>query len=518
MAESRTQKSLLNAKVNAIFFALTLVITFFSRKLFLESLGAEFIGFTGTLQSILGILNLAELGIGSAVSFALYKPIHHNNNRKINQIVSIFGLLYHRVGLFITTIAIIVSLFLPLIFHSAPFSLTLIYFAYYSFLGSSLITYFCNYRSILLSADQKNYLVNVYFQSGNIIKTLFQLYLAIQYTNYYVWVALEFLYGISCCIILNWKIKKVYPWLNANTQEGRIHLQQYPEIIVRTKQVFVHKLTDFLLGQSNQILIYLFVSLSMVAYYGNYAMIVCRSTAALVFVLSSVSAAIGNLIAEDNRSKIIGVFWELVSLRYFLAGILMFGLYSFMQPLIILWLGEEYLLPQGILVMILIVEYVTVTSSAVSVYIAGYGLYADTWAAWLESGLNISISLIGGYYYGLYGILFGKIASMVVVTVIWKPLYLYKVGFHEKYSNYWRGILRFLVINFVSVSVGCGLISKYVSCKLLTSGYIVFFTYTTILTLVFILFQFTLMYIFSTSFRSFVSRMINFSFYPKFKT
>ena len=65
--DSRVKKSLLNARVNLIFYFLVLILSFFSRKIFLDTLGAEFIGFTSTLQNLLGFLNLAELGIATAI-------------------------------------------------------------------------------------------------------------------------------------------------------------------------------------------------------------------------------------------------------------------------------------------------------------------------------------------------------------------------------------------------------------------------------------------------------------------
>ena len=128
MAESRVKKSLLNAKVDACFFALTLALSFFSRKIFLDSLGADFIGLTGTLQNILGILNLAELGIGLAVSFSLYKPLQQANREQIEEIVSVFGFMYRRVGLVVLGAAVVLSIFLPLIFRETSFSSGIIYF------------------------------------------------------------------------------------------------------------------------------------------------------------------------------------------------------------------------------------------------------------------------------------------------------------------------------------------------------------------------------------------------------
>ena len=208
----RVHKSMVNAEVNLLFYFLSLFLTFFSRKIFLESLGTEFIGLTGTLNNILGYLNLSELGISSCIGYFLFKPIQTGNHQKIQEILSLLGWLYNRIGAIIFIGAFIISLFFPIIFASADLSFGIIYFAFYSFLGSSLIGYFINYRQILLSADQKNYLVAIFYQSANLAKIGLQIFLAYYYKNLYIWVAIEFLFGIIGCIILNWKINKEYPW------------------------------------------------------------------------------------------------------------------------------------------------------------------------------------------------------------------------------------------------------------------------------------------------------------------
>lgn len=142
--ESRVKKTLLNARVNLIFYFLTLCLSFFSRKIFLDCLGADFVGLTGTLQNLLGFLNLAELGIGTAIGYLLYKPLFDNNRGQINEIISVMGYLYRWIGFIILGAGIILSCFLPLIFPDSDtgFQLPLIYFAYYAFLFSSLIGYF----------------------------------------------------------------------------------------------------------------------------------------------------------------------------------------------------------------------------------------------------------------------------------------------------------------------------------------------------------------------------------------
>ena len=120
MNESRSYKSLLNAQIGLIFYLVTLALSFVSRKIFLDNLGVEFIGLTGTLTNILGFLNLAEFGIGSAISFFLYKPLQIADRGRISELISIFGYVYRKIGCMIGAGGIVVSLFFPLIFKQTP--------------------------------------------------------------------------------------------------------------------------------------------------------------------------------------------------------------------------------------------------------------------------------------------------------------------------------------------------------------------------------------------------------------
>ena len=325
---------MLNARVNLIFYFLTLALSFFSRKIFLDTLGADFVGLTGTLQNLLGFLNLAELGIGSAIGYVLYKPLFDHDETKINEIISVFGYLYRWIGKIILIAGCILACFLPLIFPNTEFDLGLIFFAYFSFLASSLIGYFANYKQTLLGADQKNYVVTAYFQTATIIKTIIQMALAYYTGNYYLWVIVELSFGIIYSFILNWKINQVYPWLRSEVSQGRILFKKYPEVMKYTKQLFVHRIAALVQYQTTPFFIYSFVSLKVVAYYGNYSIIIDKLNSLVNNLLNSVNAGIGNLIAEGNHNKIIAVFWEMIALRYFISGLLIISLYYLITPFI----------------------------------------------------------------------------------------------------------------------------------------------------------------------------------------
>lgn len=449
----RVHKSVLNAEVNLLFYFLTLVLAFFSRRIFLDCLGAEFIGLAGTLGNILGYLNLAELGITACIGYFLFKPLQSNNREEIQDILSLLGYLYNRIGCIILGGGISISLFFPLIFARAELSLGIIFFAFYSFLGSSLIGYFINYRQILLTADQKNYLVAIYFQSANILKTILQIFLAYYYKNLFVWVGVEFIFGVIGCIILNWKINKEYPWLHVNKKNGRYLIKKYPEIITKTKQVFIHKLKDFALVKSDELFIFMFVSLKMVAYYGNYMIIISKLISLFSSITSSVGAGVGNLVAEGDKEKMMKVFWEITTIQHTIAAILSFSLYSFLEPFIVHWLGIEYILDHRILILLILYIYITNARNSVDNFNYAYGNYADVWSAWAELIINIFVTIICGLKWGIIGILLGKISSLFFIVVLWKPYYLFHSGFKESVFIYWRGVLRNYAISIFSITL-----------------------------------------------------------------
>lgn len=506
--ESRVKKSLLNARVNLIFYFLTLILSFFSRKIFLDTLGADFVGLTGTLQNLLGFLNLAELGIGSAIGYVLYKPLFEHDEGKINEIISVFGYLYRWIGFIILGAGIILACFLPLIFPNTEFEMGVIFFAYFSFLASSLIGYFANYKQTLLGADQKNYVVTAYFQTANIIKTLIQMASAYYTGSYYLWVAIELTFGIIYSFILNWKINQVYPWLRSEVRQGKQLFKKYPEVMVKTKQLFVHKISTFVQFQTTPFLVYAFVSLQTVAYYGNYTLITDKLNRLLSDFLGSTVAGVGNLIAEGNRSKIHSVFWELMIIRFFVAGVFVFALYQLLPAFITLWIGPQYILSDTVLILLLLNFFISMTRGTTDQFLYGYGLFYDTWAPIAETVIYITVAIVGGSLWGLEGVLLGGIASLIIIVGIWKPYFLFTKGFQISVWKYWGNWCIYLLLMVISfLCVGSGFYF-FEHPKYPFTNWEHWILYSFCTTGIFALFYFSLLYLGTKGMRSFVKRMI----------
>jgi O-antigen/teichoic acid export membrane protein len=442
----RVHRSVMNIKVGMLFYILSLFLAFFSRRIFLDCLGAEFIGLTGMLMNIMSFLSVAELGIGTSIAYFLYKPLQENNHDKINEVMSMLAFLYRCIGVLIGVIGIILSLFFPWWFNNLTTGLPLVYFAFYSFLGSSIAGYIFNYKQLLVSANQKQYLVNSYFQTIGIVQSIAQILLAYYYRNLWLWVAVGLLFTIIGIIIFNHRIQQLYPWLNIDLKKGRQNLKKYPEVLKKTRQIFVQKIKDFILYRSDEIMVGMFVSVVKVAFYGNYTMIINKLNFLVNILSEGLSAGVGNLLAEGDQRNIMKIFWELTAARFLILGVIIFSLLLFFQPFIGCWLGTEYQLSDVIVYLVIFNLFMRYQTAAVYIYLGSAGLFSDVWAAWTELIVNISVTLLLAPTYGIAGILLGKIISFGFISSFWKPYYLFSQAFHRSVWDYWRGMAPYYII------------------------------------------------------------------------
>lgn len=507
--ESRVKKSLLNARVNLIFYFLTLALSFFSRKIFLDNLGADFIGLTGTVGNLMGFLNLAESGVSAAIAVVLYAPLFEHNEHKIKEIVSVLGYLYHTIGKIILGGGFVLACFFPLIFPNAEIGLPIIYLTFFSFLGSALIGYFINYKQVLLSADQRNYVVAAYSQSANVVKILLQMALAYYTGNYVLWVLVEFSFGILYSFILNWKIKQVYPWLITEIKKGKVLCREYPDVMKYTKQLFIHNLGNVAYTQVTPFLVYAFASLQAVAYYGNYTLITSKFTSLLGNFLGGTNASVGNLVAEGDKDKILKVYWELTCLRFVFVGIVVFAMYNLLPPFIALWLGEEYVMSHALLVLVLISFVLSIIRGVTDDFLYAYGLFGDVWAPFVEAIILIVVAIIGGRIWGLEGTLLGSIISSVIIIYIWKPYYLFKKGFKLSVWLYWCEFSKFLLVISVSFYLSKILLDAFPLHFSIYTNWLDLFIYAIILVILLTLVLGTFLLVTTNSMKNLLCRLKN---------
>lgn len=463
---SRVRKTLKNAKVSMAFYVLATITAFFTRKIFLTYLGDDFMGLTGTLKSILGFLNIAELGVGTAIGFTLYKPLYNNNRYEINRLVYLIGYLYKRLGALIFIIGILISAFFPFIFGNQSISLGIIYIGFYSYLLAAVIGFFINYSQVVLQADQKGYVIAAVFQSFNITRQIVQALIAYYLKSFTLWLVMEMLFSILNSYFINRQVQKTYPFINDKLDIDSNIFKAYPKVIRKIKEVFVHRISSFVTSGTDQILIYALVSLKSVAFFGNYSMILTQIATLINTLFSGMGAGVGNLVAENNPDKIQAVFWEMMGLRILLTGIFLVNLFFLIDPLIIFWLGEEYILDKLIVNLMMFNLAMQIIRLPIDNYITAYGLYQDTWAPLAQVFINLGISIYFGMKWGIAGIMLGTSVSMFIIIFIWKPHFLYREGFGLKaIIAFWPKFLKLIMSLLLSFVLIYLLITEYITIE-----------------------------------------------------
>lgn len=448
---SRSIKVLKNAKIALLFFFITLTLNFVSRAVFIKYLGSDLVGLSTLASNLMGFLNLAELGIVSAVASSLYKPIHDNDKQSLIEIITIQGWLYRKVAYIVTFGAVVLMAFFPIIFKKVNLPFWYPYSLFLVLLTSSLLTYFITYKQILLIAELKEYKINIVTKSITILKVSLQIICVTKFSNpFNIWLALEFLFGVLSSVILNLIISKEYPWLNTELKNGRSFSNKHPEILLNIKQLLFHKLGEFVLLQTIPLIIYYLISLNAVTIYTNYLIIINGLTGLFIALFSSFQAGIGNYTISHNNKKVVELFWEFQSCRYALATIVVTILYYQTSSFISLWVGHDYVMEKNAFICLLALTFINL-SRIIEIFLNSYKLFSDIYAPLAEAIINLGLSFILGYYYGLSGILLGSFISLIIIVCIWKPYFLYIRGFRVKYSHYLYKILFNIFATIISL-------------------------------------------------------------------
>ena len=459
MTASRTKRTIQNSKVSLILFLIQVFVGFFSRKIFLDYLGDEVIGLNTTLGNILSFLNLAELGIGIAMATSLYKPIHDEDHETIIEIITVQGILYRRIALILCGLSIPVLIALPFIFPSVKCGIIYVFIAYTVFLSGSIFSYLWNYRQVLIQADQKSFKLDPWITAVRFIKTCLQISILI-FTSLGIWgwIGAEFIGNIVNVFIINYVLKKEYPWLQKSKEPVKQLLGKYHSLLIKTKQLFVHKIAGYVLNQTSPLVIYACVSLEMVTYYGNYMVLIGYCS------------------------------------------------YITIGPFISLWIRSKYILSESTLLLLLLSLFIRLSRTVIESFKDAYQLFGDVWAPIIESCLNLGGSILFGYLWGLNGVLMGVNLSLIIIVLLWKPYYTFRYGIKSPVMSYFMQYAIHLII-----LIGGAIITKYIMALIMfdKNNIITLATNIIIGLLLYIIITYTILMFFTKGMRMFTIRLKN---------
>ena len=448
----RTKKSLINMFVGFGGQGLSFIISFVNRIVFIHYLSAEYLGVNGLFGNVIGMLSLAELGIGSAIVFSLYKPLAENDRDQIGRLMNLYKQMYRRVAVAVAGIGMALFPFLDHLVkgQSVP-HLRLIYLMY---LANSVLSYLFSYKCSIFMADQRSYIKVVWEQAMHLIQMLIQILVLVLTRNFLLYLGIQMVCNLFVYIMIAWHADREYPYLK------KYHELPEPQIregITRNiKAMFMHKLGAIFVQGTDNLLVSAFVGLASVGIYSNYSMIMTNINSLLTRILEAFSASVGNLGATEKEGRIHEVYRTADFLMYLIYSYIAGGLLFLYNPFIRVFFGADYLFPMSIVWIIVANFYLNGMRQTNLIFREAMGLFwYDRYKSIAEGIVNLIVSVILVRRFEVAGIFLGTIVSTLTTSFWVEPYVLMRYGMKKDWKRMLGGrktvIFEFLGTGMISV-------------------------------------------------------------------
>lgn len=423
---NRSMNSAKNIATGLINKMLLMIMAFFVRTLFIRYLGAEYNGLNSLFMNILSILSLAEFGIGNVLMFTLYSALKNHDENKIASLTYEFKKMYRIIILIILFFGLIVMLFVPLIVNSS-INMINVYIYYLLYLFNSISTYFVIYRTTVINADQKNYIVNITTTITTTIMYILQIISLIIFKNFLIYLIIQVVCNIGNNVILNIIAIKKYPYLKKIDKIKSDNSIDKKDILKNIKATFIYKISDTILDQTDSIIISIMLGTLYVGYYSNYFLIITYMVNIAAIIANGLLASFGNLNAENNMEKSYKMF-KASMLAFCCFGVICSVCYvCSIQDFIQIWIGEKYLMNYDLVLSVVFVFYLRMVTNSMWMYRTSMGLFKEVqYMSLVCALLNIVLSIILGKVYGLAGIIIATGISRLMTTFWYEGKVLYK--------------------------------------------------------------------------------------------
>lgn len=431
---------------------INIIIGFVAQRIFIQTLGTEYLGINGLFTNILSMLGIVELGLGSAIIYHLYQPIAEQDKEKIKSLMLFYKVGYRVIGIIIAVIGLAIIPFLQFIVGEVTISENIIYI-YLLFLIDIVASYLLTYKRSILYADQKTYLVNLVHIGYLLVMNAIQLTILILTKNYiwYLWIKIgcRILENIVITIIANHK----YPYIK-DKEAKKINKKMRESIFTKVRGLVYHKIGTFVVLGTDNIIISSFLGVVTVGLYSNYNLIIQAINNLFNQVFNSITASVGNLLVEKDKEKAYQVYQNILFFNSWIYAFASTGLLCIIEPFIKIWIGSEFIIPFGVLVTLVINFYLQGMRKTANTFKEAAGIfYEDRFVPLWESLINIIASIILVKLFGLIGVFTGTIVSTFVLFFNSYPKFVYQPLFNRTYKQYIKDYVPYIIATVLSVSI-----------------------------------------------------------------
>lgn len=447
----RTQKAAKNIGYNLINQIISLTLSFVARTVFIEGFGVGLLGINGLFGDILNLLSMADLGFNTAMTYSFYKPLAEKNYKKIAGLVTFYKKVYHTIAAAITVIGISLIPFLPKLIN-LDYEVPHINIYYLLSLATVVASYLCVYKTTILSADQKGYLLTRITIYTNLAKTIFQILSIIICKNYIIYLIIGTGFTIMNNVYASYVANKEYPYIR---ERIGIDNSEKREIFNNLQSVFLYKISSMLLNATDNILISTIIGTVIVGYYSNYLLLQTKIITIISLFFTSITASIGNLIVTEKSEKRYKVFQCEQSISYVICGIVIPCYVLLADDFVRIWLGNEFELGFVVTCAIGLNMYLSCVMQPLWSYREATGLYRKTkWIMVFCALINIILSVFLGRKIGIVGIIIASAISRISTYVWYEPKVLFKDYFEESEKIYYAQLVKNVLILIALIILG----------------------------------------------------------------
>lgn len=470
MVESRTRNTLLNMVTGMMSKIISIILAFVVRTIFIKTLGIQYAGVSGVFTDILTILSFAELGIGSAIIYSLYKPIAVKDFNRISALMLFYKNIYRVISGVVFVLGMCLLPFLKFIITEVPDvseDLRLIFILYIIKTSSS---YLLIYKTTFLSAAQKDYVVAKYRIIISIVKVIIECVLLLVFYNFIIYLIFTIFAEIFQNYFIARKATKIFPNFKSKNVET-LSKEDKRSIFKDVKAIFLYKVSGVVLTGTDSVVISSFLGTGLVGIVGNYNLITNQIYAFVMQIFTATSASVGNLAALESKESQYKVFRKLLFLCFWIYCFCATCLWTLLNPFILLWQGEERLLSTLVVGLLVTEFFIKGMLSPISSFRTSNGLFIQgKYRPLIMATLNIVISVVLVQTIGLPGVIIGTIVSRAATQLWYDPYLIYKRVFDKPVKSYY-----FKYTSYIIVTAFCCIITnKLAGLIVMENAYVLF--------------------------------------------
>lgn len=449
MKYSRTNYSTINILAGMVGYFFNTILGYICRMVFVHYLPTDYLGVNGLFSNLISMLSLAELGIGGAIGFALYKPIAEDDTKKITSLMKFYGKAYRIIGLVIGSLGILMLPFLNIIIQDAPVIHENLSIIYLVFLFNTASSYFFSYRGTLIVANQRSYVLSGIGYIISIVQSIVQIPILVLTHNYMMYLMVLTVGTLINNIIISIIAKKDYPYIE-DKEFVPLSKEEKRSLFVNVKALALDKIAAILVNNTDNLIITYFKGIASVGFTSNYLLLSSTLNSILGQIFGSITASVGNLNASGTKERKLSFFYTINLSNFWLFSWGAIGIIFISSDIVKLCFGEKYVMSFGIPLVIAINFYMLGMQNAVYIYENTLGLFKYVqYITLFTAGINLVLDFILGNNYGIIGIFAATAISRLLTNTWYVPYIVFKYGLKVNPFVYLKRYVQYLFVVFV---------------------------------------------------------------------